>query len=169
MWGFRVLYTFLENFMTLCIFLLAGNLSSRIGLLISHTMWGCRWFSKHCQGFQKTSFQNNVKVFKRLIFKTLQIFSKELSLYFSRFSNTCRRETSSFANFSNQSLRFTRYFVILTFIQLDFNLIKIRFHIFSLFSVFCAKHCLDWNACWSEWSCKISCKMIIYVCIYYIL
>ena len=158
--------------MTWCILLLADNLSSRIGLLISHTTWGCRWFSKHCQGFQKTSFQNIVKVFKRFIFKTLQMFSKELSLYFSRFSNTCRRETSSFANFSNQSLRFTRYFVILTFIQLDFNPIKIRFHIFSfLCSQYFARN-IAWTGMLAGVSDLVdgfSCKMIIYVWIYYIL
>ena len=97
------------------------------------------------------------------------MFSKEL--YFSRFSNTCRRETSSFANFSNQSLRFTRYFVILTFIQLDFNPIKIRFHIFSfLCSQYFARN-IAWTgmlAGVSDLVVEFSCKMIIYVCVYII-
>ena len=127
-------YTFLEHFMTLCIFLLADNLSSRIGLLISHTTWGCRWFSKHCQGFQKTSFQNIVKVSKKTYFQNIaNVFKRIVLIFFKVFEHLSER------NFILRKLLQSIITVYKIFCNFDFytirfwSYIKIRFHILPFF------------------------------------
>ena len=144
--------------MTLCIFLLAHNLSSRIGLLISHTTWGCRWFSKHCQGFKKTSFQNIANVFKRIVFFKVFEHLSERNFILRKLLQSIITVYKIFCNFDFYTIRFW--------------FIKIRFHILPfLCSQYFARN-IAWTGMLAGVSDLVdgfSCKMIIYVWIYYIL